>query len=796
MDKVPRAALAALLCLFFAACGDACGDEEAEASRAGVRETARIVPSALPTPPAEEPGPASTPARGSGPTVTPTPSSKVPIATPVKKSVQPVTPTPSAAGPGLASSPARASVSPVAGVRDRKVSDSPESAPDNDRQATHAGPDDPASSISINGAIAFPNTRTVVFETQGALGSLAVEEGRTVTAGQPLAHMDRATVTALEEALSQARFNASTAREALVDALAPPSPLETARAEARVADAGEALLIAEERLLSLLRPTDHEMAGAESLRAHAMLKIDALRREIDSLVGGPDEKEMEHLRVHARSDEVLLENALRGESLAEEEWDTRLGRASGEVEDAAGEYRAFFLEWLGVEPQHVDAGLPPEDLLERWGADLESLYGSVRGDLRQMPSLPANDAGTAWNEQTVWAYTYLAPFEVRVSCGGSGSSIDFFCLSEEMNKAWDGLFALRAELHSLETQANVALATAHNAVDEARDAVALNDEQLADLLAPADPLLLRSKETELALAETSLAGVEALLAGLHERLELGLALGLPATPPGTGEGIDTTLLDGVSEPIRRELLTARRDMENALLDLRDAEESLNEPSGPLLVALREAQLASAGLEVEAASQRLEGVALTSPIAGIVTGIAVRAGDDVVRGDPAMTVVDPTVVEVRGAVDETGVLHVRVGAPAKVLLRALPGLPLKGVVSYVSPTANKQKGTVTFDVRIRLEAPRGIELRSGLTAVAEVVLRSEPNVLLIPLQALRGEPGRPAVLAWEDGMIAEKPITTGSDDGSGVVVESGLSEGDVIVMEGSPSPDARRRPDGP
>ena len=103
-------------------------------------------------------------------------------------------------------------------------------------------------------------------------------------------------------------------------------------------------------------------------------------------------------------------------------------------------------------------------------------------------------------------------------------------------------------------------------------------------------------------------------------------------------------------------------------------------------------------------------------------------------------------------------------------------------------AKKQEGAVTFDVRIRLEAPQLTGLRSGLTAVAEVVLRSEPNVLLIPLQALRGEPGRPAVLAWEDGVIAEKHITTGSDDGSSVVVESGLSEGDVIITEGSPSPD--------
>ena len=437
--------------------------------------------------------------------------------------------------------------------------------------------------------------------------------------------------------------------------------------------------------------------------------------------------------------------------------------------------------------QDVDVSLSPDALLRQWGADLESLYGgSGVDDLGQVRAFPADDPGTAWNELNLWAFNNLVPFEVRVDCGGSNSTPEVFCLSDEMMEAWDRLLDVRANLHSLYTQADVALSTAHNAVDEARDAVASNAEELENLMSPADPLLLRSKERELALAETSLAEVEALLADLHERLDLGLALELPAAAPWTGEGIDTALLDDVSESLRRELLATHRDIEDALLDLRVAEESLEaltEPSDLLLVALRRAQLAVAELEVEAASQRLSGATLTSPIAGVVTEIHAQVGDHVDRGDPAVTVVDPTVVEVRGAVDETDAFNVQVGLPANVLLRALPGRSLSGAVSYVSPTANKQEGAVTFDVRIRLEAPEGTGLRSGLTAIAELVLRSEPNALLIPLQALRGEPGRPAVLAWEDGEIREKLITTGSDDGVWVVVESGLSEGDVIVMEG-------------
>ena len=174
--------------------------------------------------------------------------------------------------------------------------------------------------ISINGSIAFPNTRTVAVETQGALGRLAVEEGQAVTVGQPLAYMDRATMKALEGALAQAQVDVSMAREVLASTLAPPSPLEVAQAEARVANAEEALRTAEEDLLALLRPTDHDVAIAESVRADTILKIDALRDEIGSLIGGPDEKELEHLQFQARLDQIVLENALRGRSLTVEEW--------------------------------------------------------------------------------------------------------------------------------------------------------------------------------------------------------------------------------------------------------------------------------------------------------------------------------------------------------------------------------------------------------------------------------------------------------------------------------------------
>ena len=167
----------------------------------------------------------------------------------------------------------------------------------------------------------------------------------------------------------------------------------------------------------------------------------------------------------------------------------------------------------------------------------------------------------------------------------------------------------------------------------------------------------------------------------------------------------------------------------------------------------------------------------------MTEINVEPGENVNSNMAIMTVVDPTVVEADGAVDEIDVLSVRIGATANVMMDALPGQFLPGTVSYIAPTTDNQQGIVTYQVRIRVEAPQGITVREGLTAVAQLVLSSEPNVLLIPLQALRGSFDQPTTLVFENDALVEKPVATGASDDFWVVVEEGLDEGELVVMEG-------------
>jgi multidrug efflux pump subunit AcrA (membrane-fusion protein) len=84
--------------------------------------------------------------------------------------------------------------------------------------------------------------------------------------------------------------------------------------------------------------------------------------------------------------------------------------------------------------------------------------------------------------------------------------------------------------------------------------------------------------------------------------------------------------------------------------------------------------------------------------------------------------------------------------------------------------------------IILTAPNGIELIEGLSATATIVLNQINNALLVPLQAIGGTFDQPTVdVGSSDGFITTE-VQLGASDDFWVVVESGLSEGQEVLME--------------
>ena len=211
-------------------------------------------------------------------------------------------------------------------------------------------------------------------------------------------------------------------------------------------------------------------------------------------------------------------------------------------------------------------------------------------------------------------------------------------------------------------------------------------------------------------------------------------------------------------------------------------QELLEGPDPLEVALREAQVVSGQLALKESLRLLDKSTMTAPMDGLVTLVNVEEGDAVEADTVIVEVVSPAIMEVEGIVDEIDVLSVRVGVPAQVTLDALPSQTFEGRVSEIAASAQNQQGVVSYPIRIEVEAPTGVEPREGLSAVANIILREEENVLMVPEQALYGSFDQPVVRVMTNLGVAEKPVVLGYSDGFWVSVRQGLSEGEKIVVQ--------------
>ena len=232
------------------------------------------------------------------------------------------------------------------------------------------------------------------------------------------------------------------------------------------------------------------------------------------------------------------------------------------------------------------------------------------------------------------------------------------------------------------------------------------------------------------------------------------------------------------------LFTADQAIVEAQNALETAEEALADAEAgpdPLAVSIAQADVALALLEVQESDALLEGAALRASISGVVNQVAVESGDALAPTGRVLEIVDPSVVEVEGAVDEIDILSIAEGAQAFVILEALAAQSLTGVIDSIGTGALNQQGVVSYSVNVRVDVPGGLQLYEGLSATAGVVVSETLDVLLIPTAAVGGSFLQPTVRVATDGAVEERSVTLGDSDDFWVAVASGLEEGEQVLM---------------
>jgi HlyD family secretion protein len=160
---------------------------------------------------------------------------------------------------------------------------------------------------------------------------------------------------------------------------------------------------------------------------------------------------------------------------------------------------------------------------------------------------------------------------------------------------------------------------------------------------------------------------------------------------------------------------------------------------------------------------------------------VQQGDQVRPGVPFLQVVDPSQMEVRVELNQVDLLKVRPGQQAQMHLDAYPGLTLPATLEELSPLGHQGQFSEvvrSFTARFSVQGtdPR---LLPDLSAALDVDLGSQKNVLVVPSQSIGTEANHSFVWMKSTVGFEKRAVQTSARNDLEVVVNSGLSEGDII-----------------
>ena len=176
--------------------------------------------------------------------------------------------------------------------------------------------------------------------------------------------------------------------------------------------------------------------------------------------------------------------------------------------------------------------------------------------------------------------------------------------------------------------------------------------------------------------------------------------------------------------------------------------------------------------------------LVSDVEGVVTAINAEVGQVVAAGTPVVQVAKAGELEVLVGIPENNVEVVKRATQIDVRLWANSNEVMAGKIRELSPVADAATRSFTARVSILNLTPKQVTLvKLGMTASVQFVLNTPGNFVKVPLTALYQEKGVTSVWIVEKGVVKLVPVQVGGVSGNDVLLTSGVSSGQTIVIAG-------------
>jgi RND family efflux transporter MFP subunit len=213
-------------------------------------------------------------------------------------------------------------------------------------------------------------------------------------------------------------------------------------------------------------------------------------------------------------------------------------------------------------------------------------------------------------------------------------------------------------------------------------------------------------------------------------------------------------------------LIARRDMEQVLAALQTLRAEA-ELAGAHL-AQQEAMLAQAS-KIRSLSQ------ITAPSSGVVSRRWAEPGAVIAESSPVLSIANGNSLKLAGRVTRAHGALLREGLSAVVLA----GEPIDGIVSRV--ISSDEKNDASGEVEIQFKS--AVEKFSfGMAAEAVITLDRAKETLRVPQSSIIKDAGKYFLYKLADGRALRQEVRLGATEGREVVVEQGVSAGDLVIVD--------------
>jgi HlyD family secretion protein len=190
-----------------------------------------------------------------------------------------------------------------------------------------------------------------------------------------------------------------------------------------------------------------------------------------------------------------------------------------------------------------------------------------------------------------------------------------------------------------------------------------------------------------------------------------------------------------------------------------------------------AEMESAQTRIDLLRNRLDKHTILSPINGIIIEQYKSIGEYAMIGENLFTIAEKNSKYVEIELDERNLPRISLNQTVFVSTEFSPENKIEGMIYYIAPSVNSDKGTVQIKVKLMEDNDYLIK---NLTVRCEIIYAEYPNALVIPQEYIVSDEGNYFVFSILDGRSKKRSVIIDNPNAQEIRVIEGVRLNEIIL----------------